>query len=106
MAAMTIRRDHMYGRMIRLHFDDDRFDDLVAWCEGVRSQIEAIDGFNTADLIRTGEGEGMILAFYDSDTAYEAASGDTNKALADMAQFLTAPIHIHAGTVHASFGRT
>ena len=95
----------MYSRMTRLHFEDERYDDLLEWCETVRSSIEAVEGFVTADLIRTGPGEGMIIAFYQDEASFEAASDVTAPVLMGMAEFLNAPTHVHAGSVGVSFGR-
>ncbi len=95
----------MFYRMTRIHFDEGRFDDLVNWAESVRQRVEAIDGFMFADLVRTGEGEGMVVAAYDSEADYQAAADTVAEVLGEMGSFLTSAPHTHAGTVALSYGR-
>jgi hypothetical protein len=52
----------VYYRMTRLHWDEERFDDLVEWAATVRNRIESLDGLLFADLVRTGAGQGMVMA--------------------------------------------
>ena len=95
----------MFYRMTRIHFDEAQFDDLLVWAESVRSVVEAIDGFKFADLVRTGEGEGMVVAAYDNETSYEDAADTVAGVLGEMATYLTNVPHTHAGTVALSYGR-
>jgi heme-degrading monooxygenase HmoA len=91
--------------MTRIHFDEARFDDLMNWAESARPQIEAIDGFEFADLVRTGEGEGMVVAAYDNESSYQEAAETVAAVLGEMAAYLTNVPHTHEGTVVLSYGR-
>jgi hypothetical protein len=76
--ARSLRRFHhqeatVFYRMSRLHFDADRFDELLAWAESVKPRVEEIDGLVFADIARTGSGEGMILAGYERESDFVAA---------------------------------
>ena len=95
----------MFYRMTRIHFDEARFDDLMNWAESARLQIEAIDGFEFADLVRTGEGEGMVVAAYDNESSYQDAAETVAAVLSEMAAYLTNVPHTHEGTVVLSYGR-
>lgn len=93
----------MFYRMSRIHFDDSRFDELVAWAETVKPRVSDVAGLVFADIARTGPGEGMILAGYRSESDYEAVQGDVAELFEDMAQYLTDRPHTHAGTSDFSF---
>lgn len=93
----------MYYRMSRLHFEDDRLDGLLAWAESARSEVEAIDGLVFADIVTTGSGEGMLLAAYEDEPAFEAASGTVAGLVDQMTGYLTDKPHVHAGTSRFSF---
>lgn len=95
----------MFYRMTRLHFDDTNFEDMTTWAESVRARVERIDGFLFADLVRTGPGEGMMVAAYQSEASFQAAASTIAEVVGEMAQFLTSPPHTHAGTAALSFGR-
>lgn len=93
----------MFYRMSRLHFDDDRFADLVSWAGSVRPRVQEITGLVFADIARTGPGEGMILAGYDSEEDYESARSTVAALFEEMAPYLTDRPHTHAGTSDFSF---
>lgn len=95
----------MFYRMTRIHFEDDNFDDLLTWAETARARIEALDGFLFADIVVTGPGEGMVVAAYDSEGSFQAASTAVAGVVGEMAQLLTSEPHTHQGTVAYSYGR-
>jgi len=95
----------MFYRMTRIHFEDARFDDLLTWAETARARVEALDGFMFADIVRTGPGEGMVVAAYESEASFQAASATVAGVVGEMAEFLTSEPHTHAGTVAYSYGR-
>lgn len=93
----------VFYRMSRLHFDDERFDELVTWAESAKPKVEEIDGLVFADIARTGSGEGMILAGYESEADFEAAKETVSGLFDEMSPFLTDRPHTHAGTTEFSF---
>jgi hypothetical protein len=93
----------VFYRMSRLHFDDDRFDALLAWADSVKPKVLEIEGLVFADIARTGSGEGMILAGYESESDFEAARATVAKLFDDMAGYLTDRPHTHAGSSNFSF---
>lgn len=93
----------MFYRMSRLHFDDDRFDELIAWAQSVKPRVQGIDGLVLADIARTGSGEGMILAGYETESDFEAARETVSGLFEEMAGFLTDRPHTHAGSSDFSF---
>ncbi len=95
----------MFYRVTTYKFEDERFDELLAWGETVRASIEGIDGLQHVDVFRSAPGEGLIVAAYDDEAAFDAASQTVATVLADMGQFMTSPPHTHSGTVDLSFGR-
>lgn len=95
----------MFYRVTEYNFDADRFEDVLAWGESVRSQIEAISGMIHVDTYRSEPGKGIIVAAYESEDAYQAAADTVASILGDMGQFMTSPPTTHSGTVDMSFGR-
>ena len=95
----------MYYRMTRFHFEEDSFPALVEWAESIRGRIEAIDGLVFADLIRGGATDGMVIAAYQNEEGYQAASDLVATLLDEMTTHLTAAPHGHDGTVIVSYGR-
>ena len=95
----------MFYRVTKYNFDDERYDEILAWGESVRKKIEGIGGMLHVDIFRSAPGEGMIVAAYTSEDAFNAASETVSSVLGDMAQFMTGAPHTHSGTVEMSFGR-
>lgn len=93
----------MFYRMSRLHFDDERFGELLAWAESVKPRVREIGGLVFADIARTGSGEGMILAGYSSESDYQKASATVSELFDEMAEYLTDSPHTHAGSSDFSF---
>jgi len=94
----------MYYRMTRLHWNEDRYDDVMALAESMRDRVEAIDGLVFAELAKTGKAEGMIIAGYESEADYQAASGEVASILGELARLLTSVPHGHEGGVVLSYG--
>jgi hypothetical protein len=94
----------MYYRMTRLHWSEDSYDDVMSLAESMRDRVEAIKGLMFAELAKTGEGEGMIIAAYESEATYKAASGEVASILGELGRLLTSTPHGHEGTVILSYG--
>ena len=95
----------MFYRVTKYSFEDERYDEILAWSETVRVSIEGIDGLQHVDVFRSAPGEGMIVAAYDSEAAFTAASETVTAVLGEMGQFMTSPPHTYSGTVDQSFPR-
>ena len=94
----------MYYRMTRLHWSEDHYNDVMSLAESMRDRVEAIGGLMFAELAKTGEGEGMIIAAYQSEADYQAASGEVASILGELTRLLTSTPHGHEGTVVLSYG--
>lgn len=93
----------MFYRMTRLHFAEDRFDELVELARSLRDRVEGIAGLRFADLIRTGEGEGMIISSYHDGLTFQASAQAEAGVLDELAALLTSTPHGHEGSVVLSF---
>ena len=96
----------MFYRMTRLHFAEDRFDELVDSAASLRDRVEGIAGLGFAELIRTGEGEGMIISSYRDSATFEASARAENGVLDELASLLTSTPHGHEGEEVLSFQGT
>ncbi|MEA1903874.1 MAG: hypothetical protein U9N56_10135 [Actinomycetota bacterium] len=94
----------MYYRMTRLHWSEDRYEDVMSLAESMRDRVEAIGGLMFAELAKTGEGEGMIIAAYQSEADFQAASEEVASILGRLSRLLTSTPHGHEGTVVLSYG--
>jgi hypothetical protein len=88
----------MFYRMSRLHFDEEQFDDLLAWAESAKPRVDQISGLVFADIARTGTGEGMILAGYENESDFNTAKETVTGLFDEMAEYLTDWPHTHAGS--------
>lgn len=95
----------MFYRVTKYNFADERFPEILAWGESVRAKIEAIAGLRHVDVYRSAPGEGMIVASYESENAFNAASDTVTSVLGEMGQFMNGAPQTHAGNVDMSFGR-
>jgi hypothetical protein len=93
----------MFYRMTRLHFDEDRFEELVESAASLRDRVEGIAGLRFADLIRTGGGEGMIISSYHDNSTFQASARVETGILDELATLLTSTPHGHEGSVVLSF---
>ena len=93
----------MFYRMSRLHFDEDRFADLVAWAQSAKPRVQEIPGLVFADIARTGPGEGMVLAAYETEEDFDLARATVAGLFEEMAHHLTDRPHTHAGSSDFSF---
>ena len=96
----------MFYRMTRLHFAEDRFDELVKSATSLQDRVEGIPGLRFAELIRTGEGEGMIISSYHDSIAFQESAAAEAAVLDELADLLTSTPHGHEGSVVVSFQGT
>lgn len=89
--------------MSRLHFDDDKFNELLEWAESVKPRVQEIDGLVIADIARTGSGEGMVIAGYETEADFEAVRDEASRIIDEMVEYLTDRPHTHAGVSVFSF---
>lgn len=81
----------MFYRVTRYEFQDGRQGDIAAWTDTKTDQVRDIDGLIAVDVFNSSPGEGVIVAAYADERAFEAASSTINEVLGELAQFLTAP---------------
>jgi hypothetical protein len=93
----------VFYRMSRLHFDDDRFSELLEWAESIRPKVQQIEGLVFADIARTGSGEGMVIAGYESEADFDAVRDEVSGIIDEMVEYLTDRPHTHAGSSEFSF---
>ncbi|MFQ5554057.1 MAG: hypothetical protein ACE5GC_01640 [Acidimicrobiia bacterium] len=95
----------MFYRVTHYEFEDERYDEILAWSESTRSSVERIRGLEFVDEFRSGPGEGVIVAAYRDEASFIAASETIMSVFSDMNRFVTAPPQTYSGTADMSFGR-
>ena len=71
----------------------------MAYCDGQRENIKAVNGIETVDVIEVGEGQAVIIARYDSEESAVAATETVQEILGGMAEYMTAPPNRKGGPI-------
>ena len=88
----------MYLRVTTYGFDESRFDELLVKAdETLRDNLKAIAGLDSVHSCRIGEGQGMIVASYDSEASALAAQPRIQAIFGEMAEFMTSPPEVIEG---------
>ncbi|HHZ79045.1 MAG TPA: hypothetical protein EYM80_09755 [Deltaproteobacteria bacterium] len=89
----------MSFRVTDINFDPSRREELLAYCDGQRENIKAVNGIETVDVIEVGEGQAVIIARYDSEESAVAATETVQEILGGMAEYMTAPPNRKGGPI-------
>ena len=89
----------MSFRLTDINFDPSRREELLAYCDGQRENIKAVNGIETVDVIEVGEGQAVIIARYDSEESAVAATETVQEILGGMAEYMTAPPNRKGGPI-------
>ena len=81
----------MFYRVTRYEFPPGHEGDIAAWVDTKTEQVRAIPGLIAVDVFNTAPGVGVIVAAYEQEDAYEAASSKIAAVLAELGEFLTGP---------------
>ena len=88
----------MYLRVTTYGFDESRFDEFLVKADAtLRDNLKAIAGLDAVHSCRIGEGQGMIVASYDSEAAAVAAQPRIQAVFGEMAEFMTSPPEVKEG---------
>jgi hypothetical protein len=89
----------MFYRVTRYEFPQERYDEILAWADTKADAIRAVDGLLSVDTFVSGPGEAMIVAAYDSEDDFNAASDTIMAILGEMGQFMSSAPMTSSGTV-------
>lgn len=89
----------MSFRVTDINFDPSRREELLAYCDGQRENIKAVNGIETVDVFEVGEGQAVIIARYDSEESAVAATETVQEILGGMAEYMTAPPNRKGGPI-------
>ena len=81
----------MHYRVTTYEFNPDKFDDMMAFADGIKDQVQSIEGLNFAHVCRTSETGAVIVAQYVRKDAMENATLQFQEIMGGMAQFFTSP---------------
>jgi len=88
----------MYLRVTTYGFDENRFDEFLVKADAtLRDNLKAIAGLDSVHSCRIGEGQGMIVASYDSEASALAAQPRIQAIFGEMAEFMTSPPEVIEG---------
>ena len=88
----------MYLRVTTYGFDESRFDEFLVKADAtLRDNLKAIAGLESVHSCRIGDGQGMIVASYDSEASAVAAQPRIQAVFGEMAEFMTSPPEVKEG---------
>ena len=88
----------MYLRVTTYGFEESRFDEFLVKADAtLRDNLKAIAGLDSVHSCRIGEGQGMIVASYDSEASALAAQPRIQAIFGEMAEFMTSPPEVIEG---------
>ena len=64
----------MHYRVTTYEFNPDKFDDMMAFADGIKDQVQSIEGLNFAHVCRTSETGAVIVAQYVNEESMENAT--------------------------------
>ena len=88
----------MFYRVTNYEYAPERQEEILSWTSTITEQVRAIEGLVAVDVFEAMPGESIIVAAYDSQEAFEAASGTIGGVLGELGQFLTGPPVTASGT--------
>ena len=90
----------MYIKVTTYGFDESRLDEALAKMDAtIRGDLKAIPGLESVEECRIDEGQGMIIARYDSEASAMAAQPKIQEIFGEMAEYMTSPPEVKAGDV-------
>ena len=90
----------MYIRVTTYGFDESRLDEALAKMDAtIRDDLKTIVGLESIHECRIGEGQGMIVASYDSEASAAAAQSKVQEIFGKMAEYMTSPPEVKGGDV-------
>ena len=88
----------MYLRVTTYGFDENRFDEFLVKADAtLRDDLKTVAGLESVHSCRIGEGQGMIVAAYDSEASAMAAQPKIQAIFREMAEFMTSPPEVKEG---------
>ena len=81
----------MYARVTAYRCDSSRLDDLTAKFIEIKAQVKAISGIVDVYSVWRADGNGVTVAFYESQADAEAAASQVQAIWASVADLLMEP---------------
>ncbi len=78
----------MFFRVTNFEYPEDQRDEIEAWVHTKTEQVRAIGGLVAVDVFEAMPGEGVIVASYDNEGAFDSAQATVGAILAELAQYL------------------
>jgi len=90
-AGHTLFKEGTYYRVTTYEFDPQKFDDMIAYADGIKDDVNKIEGLSFAHVCRTGENTATIIAQYNNEEAMLNATPKFREIMGGMRQFFTSP---------------
>jgi len=88
----------MFYRITNYEHAPERQEEILDWVATKTELVRAVEGPIAVDVFQAMPGESVIVAAYDDQEAYEAASDTIGGVLGELGQFLARPPVTTSGT--------
>ena len=79
------------GEGVSYEFNPEKFDDMIAYADGVKEDVRKIEGLNFGHVCRTSENSATIIAQYIDEEAMTNATPKFREIMGGMRQYFTSP---------------
>ena len=76
-------------RVTTYEFNPQQFDEIIAYAEGLKDEVQRIAGLNFGHVCRTSENSAIIIAQYVDEEAMKKATPKFKEIIGGMSQFFT-----------------
>ena len=90
-AGYTLVKEGTYYRVTTYEFNPEKFDDMIAYADGVKEDVRKIEGLNFGHVCRTSENSATIIAQYIDEEAMTNATPKFREIMGGMRQYFTSP---------------
>ena len=78
-------------RVTTYEFNPEKFDEMIAYTQGMKDDVLRIEGLNFGHICRTSENSAIIIAQYVDEEAMKKATPKFKEIMGGMRQFFTSP---------------
>ncbi|MBH09497.1 MAG: hypothetical protein CMG74_03930 [Candidatus Marinimicrobia bacterium] len=88
-AGYNLIKEGLHYRITSYNFDPEKFDDMIAYANGMKDEVQNIDGLSFAHVCKTGKNSATIIAQYSDEESMVNATPKFREIMAGMRQFFT-----------------
>ena len=87
----------MHYRITKVHHEQGKRDDIIAYLKTKNEDIKSIEGLQSVRMIAISETESIAISKYENEQQLTMAEEKFKKIMVGMMPFMTAPPEVHNG---------